>query len=54
MAKRFIRYALTSLMLVSLGFAVAFSNAGYGQEAFMCALASYVPAYAVPLMGRPA
>lgn len=54
MAKRFIRYTLTSLMLVSLGFAVAFSNAGYDQEALMCALASYVPAYAVPLMERPA
>lgn len=54
MAKRFIRYILTSLLLVSLSFAVAFSNAGYGQEALMCALASYVPAYAAPLMERPA
>ena len=54
MAKRIMRYALTFLMLVSLGFAVAFSSAGYGQEALMCALASYVPTYAVPLMERPA
>lgn len=54
MAKRIIRYSLTFLMLVSLGFAVAFSNAGYGQEALLCALASYVPVYAVPLMERPA
>lgn len=54
MTKRIIRYFLTFLMLISLGFAVAFSNAGYGQEALMCALASYVPAYAAPLMERPA
>ena len=54
MTKRIILNFLTFLMLISLGFAVAFSNAGYGQEALMCALASYVPAYAAPLMERPA